>query len=109
LATRFDGYIIRDKTTNVWMFHCELERKILNNILSIHFIMPVKLVTDSTADIPTQIISELGITVIPAILHFGDETYRDCIDLTTEQFYEKLVKSYCIRHKKLKRLLKTYW
>ena len=55
--------------------------------------MSVKIITDSVADIPAQIITELGITVIPAILHFGEETYRDGIDLTTEQFYEKLVSS----------------
>ena len=55
--------------------------------------MPVKIITDSVADIPTQIVTELGITVIPAILHFGEETYRDGIDLSTDQFYEKLVSS----------------
>ena len=55
--------------------------------------MSVKIITDSVADIPTEIVTELGIAVIPAILHFGKETYRDGIDLTTDQFYEKLVNS----------------
>jgi DegV family protein with EDD domain len=55
--------------------------------------MPVKIVTDSVADIPAQIVQELGITVIPVLVRFGEETYRDGIDMTTDQFYEKLVKS----------------
>jgi DegV family protein with EDD domain len=55
--------------------------------------MTVKIVTDSVADIPPQVVKELGITVIPLNVHFGTEAYRDGIDLTTEQFYERLVHS----------------
>jgi DegV family protein with EDD domain len=55
--------------------------------------MPVKVVTDSVADIPAQIVQELGITIIPVLVRFGEETYRDGIDMTTDQFYERLVKS----------------
>jgi DegV family protein with EDD domain len=55
--------------------------------------MTVKIVTDSVADIPPQVIAELGITVVPVLVRFGEETYRDGIDITTDQFYEKLVKS----------------
>jgi DegV family protein with EDD domain len=55
--------------------------------------MPVKIVTDSVADIPAQVIDELGITVIPVLLRFGEELYRDGIDMTTDQFYERLTQS----------------
>jgi DegV family protein with EDD domain len=55
--------------------------------------MPVKIVTDSVADIPSDIVQELGITVIPVLLRFGEETYRDGIDITTDQFYKRLVSS----------------
>ncbi|MFC1903304.1 DegV family protein [Chloroflexota bacterium] len=55
--------------------------------------MPVRVVTDSVADIPPQVVAELGITVIPLNVRFGEEVYRDGIDLTTEQFYQKLVHS----------------
>jgi DegV family protein with EDD domain len=55
--------------------------------------MPVKIVTDSVADIPPNIVRELDITVIPVLLRFGEETYRDGIDMTTDQFYERLTKS----------------
>jgi len=52
--------------------------------------MTVKVVTDSVADLPPEVVEELGITVIPLVLRFGAETYRDGVDLTTEQFYERL-------------------
>jgi len=50
----------------------------------------VKIVTDSVADLPLQVVKELGITVIPLNVRFGAEVYRDGIDITTEQFYDKL-------------------
>ena len=52
--------------------------------------MTVKIVTDSVCDLPPKIANELGITVIPLNVRFGEEVYRDGIDLTAEQFYEKL-------------------
>jgi len=52
--------------------------------------MTVKIVTDSVADLPSQVVEELGITVIPLNVRFGEEVYRDGIDLTAEQFYHKL-------------------
>jgi len=55
--------------------------------------MPVKVVTDSVADLPPQVINELGITVIPLDVRFGEKVYRDGIDLTTEQFYQELTRS----------------
>jgi DegV family protein with EDD domain len=55
--------------------------------------MPVRIITDSVADIPSQVVRELGITVIPVLVRFGEETYRDGIDMTTDQFYERLVHS----------------
>jgi len=55
--------------------------------------MTVKIVTDSLGNIPSDIAEELGITIIPIYVRFGAETYRDGVDLTTEQFYEKLMHS----------------
>ena len=52
--------------------------------------MPVRIVTDSVADLPPTVAQELGITVIPLNVRFGTEVYRDGIDITAEQFYEKL-------------------
>ncbi|MBN1136020.1 MAG: DegV family protein [Anaerolineae bacterium] len=53
----------------------------------------VRVVTDSTADIPLEITEELGITVVPSYIAFGSETYQDGIDLTKQQFYDKLIAS----------------
>jgi DegV family protein with EDD domain len=55
--------------------------------------MPVKVVTDSVADLPPQVVDELGITVIPLNVRFGEKVFRDGIDLTTEQFYQELTRS----------------
>lgn len=52
--------------------------------------MAVKIITDSVADIPSSIVEELGITVIPIHVCFGQEVYRDGVDLSTEEFYIKL-------------------
>jgi len=50
----------------------------------------VKVVTDSCSDITPQLAQDLGITVVPLYVQFGDETYRDNVDLSTEEFYHKL-------------------
>jgi DegV family protein with EDD domain len=55
--------------------------------------MTVKIITDSVADIPSDIIEELGISVVPVLVRFGEETYRDGIDITNDEFYAKLVSS----------------
>jgi DegV family protein with EDD domain len=53
--------------------------------------MTIKIVTDSVADLPPQVAKELGITVVPLVVRFGTELYRDGTDLTAEQFFDKLV------------------
>jgi len=50
----------------------------------------VRIVTESTADIPTELAVELDIAVVPSYVVFGSESYRDGIELTKQQFYEKL-------------------
>jgi len=55
--------------------------------------MTVRVVTDSAADLPREVVEALSITVIPLVVLFGDEAFRDGIDLTTGQFFEKLVSS----------------
>jgi DegV family protein with EDD domain len=50
-------------------------------------------VTDSVADLPTEVVEELGITVVPLSIRFGEKVYRDGVDLTADQFYDKLQSS----------------
>lgn len=55
--------------------------------------MTVKVVTDSTADLPPSLTQGLGITVVPLTVHFGKEAFQDGVDLSTEEFYRRLVRS----------------
>lgn len=52
--------------------------------------MAVKIVTDSSADLSPQITEALGITVVPLYVRFGDEVLRDQIDITADEFYQRL-------------------
>jgi DegV family protein with EDD domain len=53
----------------------------------------IKVVVDSTADIPPDVRADYNITVIPLLVHFGRESLRDDIDITRDQFYARLVES----------------
>lgn len=53
--------------------------------------MTVRVVTDSTCDIPDQLAEELGITVVPVYVIFGDKAYRDRVDIGEDEFYDKLI------------------
>jgi DegV family protein with EDD domain len=55
--------------------------------------MTVRIVTDSLGDIPADIVKKLDITLVPIQVLFGTESFRDGIDMTTEQFYARLVTS----------------
>ena len=48
--------------------------------------MTIKIVTDSTADLPPQLAKELGITVVPVYVRFGDKVYRDRVDVSEDEF-----------------------
>jgi DegV family protein with EDD domain len=50
----------------------------------------VFVVTDSTADIPQTLAEQLGITIVPLKVHFGEETYEDGVTITANEFYQKL-------------------
>jgi len=56
--------------------------------------MSIKIVTDSTSDISPEVAQALGITVVPAYVQFGDEVYRDGVDLSNDGFYQKLATSF---------------
>jgi len=55
--------------------------------------MTVKIVTDSTSDLPPQLAEQLGITVVPVYVRFGTKVYRDGVDISHSEFYQKLVTS----------------
>lgn len=55
--------------------------------------MAVRIVTDSTSDIPAHLAQELGISVVPLSVIFGDEVYKEGIEIGHDLFYDKLVHS----------------
>ena len=55
--------------------------------------MAIRIVTDSTADLPKQMVEDLGIIVVPLNVHFGEDTYLDWVELTPEAFFDKLPKT----------------
>ena len=50
----------------------------------------IRVVTDSTSDLLPVDAERLGVDVVPLTVRFGDEQFRDGIDLTPEQFYRRL-------------------
>ena len=55
--------------------------------------MAVRIVTDSTSDIPADLARSLGVTVVAQNVHFGTETFKDNVTITPDDFYLKLVNS----------------
>lgn len=53
----------------------------------------VRVITDSTTDLLPEIVDRLGITVVPLNVHFGDETFRDGVEITSDEFFERLAAS----------------
>jgi DegV family protein with EDD domain len=50
----------------------------------------VAIVTDSAANLPGGLASELGIEIVPMYLKFGERVYRDGVDLAPRDFYRRL-------------------
>jgi DegV family protein with EDD domain len=53
--------------------------------------MAIRIVTDSTSDLPPALAEQLGVTVVPINVVIDDVNYRDGIDLTPDEFYQRLV------------------
>ncbi len=52
--------------------------------------MSIRIVTDSTCDLPVELMRANGITVIPMYINVGSEAFRDGIDITRQEFYQQL-------------------
>ncbi len=53
--------------------------------------MAVKIVTDTLSDIDGDLITELGIDVVPLYVRFGEQMYKDRVEITSQDFYRRLV------------------
>jgi DegV family protein with EDD domain len=52
--------------------------------------MTIRIVTDSTADLPESLVQRHGICVLPAYINMAGESYQDGIDLSRQEFYTRL-------------------
>ena len=52
--------------------------------------MSIKIVTDSTCDLPKELVEKYNIKVVPLSVNFGDNSYLDGIEITNKEFYTKL-------------------
>jgi DegV family protein with EDD domain len=50
----------------------------------------IKIVTDSGSDISTELARELGITIVPLYIYFGEKVYKDGVDIGPDELYKKL-------------------
>lgn len=51
--------------------------------------MTLKIVTDSSCDLPQEIIQQYNITVIPLFINIGENSFRDGVDITRQEYYER--------------------
>lgn len=52
--------------------------------------MTIKIVTDSACDVPPELARQFDITVVPVYLNIGERSYLEGVDMTREQFYDRL-------------------
>ncbi len=52
--------------------------------------MTIAFVTDSTAYIPADLVKQYAISVAPQVLIWGDQTFRDGVDIQPDEFYSRL-------------------
>jgi len=52
--------------------------------------MAIKIVTDSSADMPEELVKELGIEVVPLYVRFGEDVLRINVDISHDDFYRRL-------------------
>lgn len=55
--------------------------------------MGIRILTDSVADIPQKLAKELNIEVLPLTVNFDDGSYKDGVEISKKEFYEKLAKA----------------
>lgn len=53
----------------------------------------VQVVTDSTSDLPADLVRAHGIAIVPLTVAFGKEVFRDRVDLQPGEFYRKLTEN----------------
>ena len=55
--------------------------------------MAIKIIVDSTSDIPADLIKKYGIEVVPLTVNFEDKCYLDKIEITSQEFFSRLAEA----------------
>ncbi len=50
----------------------------------------IKIITDSTVDLPKELLKELDVEVLPVLINFGEESYLDGIEITLDEVFKKI-------------------
>mgnify|MGYP000941782704 FL=1 len=58
--------------------------------MGVLFMEKIKIITDSTLDLPAELIREKDIEVLPLLINFGEESYLDGIEITTKEMIDKI-------------------
>ena len=82
------GTLVTHKAEDMQAQHDHAERSTHGHLTMVR--RPVGIVTDSAGDLPEEIVRAHGIKVVPLILVRGDETLRDGVDISAEEFHTAL-------------------
>ena len=50
----------------------------------------IKIITDSTADLPKEVYEKYDIEVLPLLINFGEESYLDGVEITPEELFGRI-------------------
>ncbi len=50
----------------------------------------IKIITDSTLDLPSDIVKEKDIEVLPLLINFGEESYLDGVEINTKEMLDRI-------------------
>jgi uncharacterized protein len=85
---RAHGTLVTHKAEDMQVQHHAVERAASGHVQLAR--RPISIVTDSSCDLPTEIVRAHGLHVVPLMLLFEKESLRDRIDISAEQFVERL-------------------
>ncbi len=71
----------------------KVDDMVLQNDIASNRKFDIGLITDSTCDLPMELIEKYQIQVIPLTVHFGQDFYLDRVTMQPKQFFQKLVSS----------------
>ena len=50
----------------------------------------IKIITDSTVDLPKELLEKMDVEVLPVLINFGEESYLDGIEITLDEVFKKI-------------------